>query len=352
MRGPLVTFKVKNTAGVDRLDQKYFLKEVLSRWDKRSHLVRLPGEYGWNFKVTGGVTGVLKIMDKDCDRTLVETQVAMLNHLAQADNLPIPRVIPSVDGNDIECIEIEDTKRLAWMISLLPGRTLASVAPIRLSLIRDIGLSLGRLHVALKDFSHSGLERTFKWDLKAADWFEPFVPQIQDPTRIATVRRVLADYKSGHQSFLKSLPQQAIHNDLNDHNILVTSDGDGTSRVSGLIDFGDIVYGPALADVAIAAAYLVLNCDDRVERIAAFLEGYQGVLTLTEAEVDAIWPLALTRLAVSVTNAAVMKQERPEDPYVVVTEAPAWQLLDQLDEFDEAAIRLRMRQTRQEALTS
>jgi hypothetical protein len=31
----------------------------------------------------------------------------------------------------------------------------------------------------------------------------------------------------------------------------------------------------------------------------------------------------------------------------VVTEGPAWQLLDHLDEFDGAVIRLRLRQTRQ-----
>ena len=330
---------------MDRLEHKIFLQEVLSRWSDKSQLIPLPGECDRNFRVSGGVTGILKIMHKDCDRDFVETQVAMLNHLARADNLPTPSVVPSVDGNDVECVETQGTKRLAWMISLLPGQTLASAAPVGLALMRDIGLSLARLHVALQDFSHPGLDRTLKWDLKAADWFEPFVSKIKDPVRIATVSRVFADYKSSHQSLLNSLPQQAIHNDLNDHNILVTIDDDGTSSVSGLIDFGDILYGPVLADVAIAGAYLVLNCDNPIERLAMFLVGYQSVHPLTEAEIDAVWSLVLTRLAASVTNSAVMKQEKPDDPYVVVTEGPAWQLLDQLDAFDEADIRLRMRRT-------
>ena len=320
--------------GVDRLSHEIFSQEVLSRWNETSQLTALPGEYDWNFRVSGGATGILKIMHKDCDRAVVETQVAMLNHLAQVDNLPTPRVIRSVDGNSIECVATEGTKRLAWMISLLPGKTLASAAPIDLSLMRNIGRSLGRLDVALKDFSHPGLDRTLKWDLRAADWFEPFVPKIQDPARIATVSRIFADYKSRYQSLLKFLPQQAIHNDLNDHNILVTIADDGSSRVSGLIDFGDILYGPVLADVAIAGAYLVLNCDNPIERLAMFLTGYQSVHPLTEAEIDAIWPLVLTRLAASVTNAAVMKEEKPDDPYVVVTEGPAWHLRDQREAFD------------------
>ncbi len=177
------------------------------------------------------------------------------------------------------------------------------------------------------------------------------MPQIQGPARIVTVSRIFTDYKSNHQSFLKSLPQQAIHNDLNDHNILVTIDGSATSCVSGLIDFGDILYGPVLADVAIAGAYLILNCDNPVEKLAMFLAAYQSVRPLTEAKIDAVWPLVLTQLAASVTNAAIMKQEKPDDPYVVVTEGPAWQLRDQLGAFDEAVIRLRMRQTQQEVMT-
>jgi Ser/Thr protein kinase RdoA (MazF antagonist) len=328
------------------LDQEHLLSEVLGRWDEASKLARLPGEYDLNFEVSGGVTGILKIMREGCDRSLVETQVAMLNHLAQVDDMPTPSVNSSVEGNDIECVEIEGTTRLAWMISLLPGKTLANTAPIDHSLMRDIGMSLGRLDVALRNFSHPGLYRTFKWDLTTADWFEPYVPQIKDPARIKIVARIFADYKSSHQPFLKSLPRQAIHNDLNDHNILVTIDDDGTSHVSGLIDFGDAVYGPVLADVAIAGAYLVLNCDDPIERLAVFLDGYQSVQPLSETEIDAVWPLVLTRLAASVTNAAVMKQEKPDDPYVVVTEGPAWQLLDQLSAFDENSIRLRLRKTR------
>ena len=326
------------------MEQKKFLKEVVGRWDERSQLDRLPGEYNGNFHVSGGAPGILKVMHEDCERVRVETQIAMLKHLAQVSNLPIPRVISSANGNDIECVETDGTQRLAWMISLLPGQTLASTTPIGLSLMRDIGISLSRLHIALNDFSHPGLEYSFKWDLTAADWFEPYVPQIQDPERIATVSRIFADYKRNHKSFLKSLPQQAIHNDLNDHNILVITDEDGSNHVSGLIDFGDILYGPVLADIAIAGAYLVLNCDNLVDRLAMFLEGYQSIQPLSQAEIDAVWPLVLTRLAVSVTNAAVMKKEKPDDPYVVVTEGPAWQLLDHLDEFDGAVIRLRLRQ--------
>ena len=42
----------------------------------------------------------------------------------------------------------------------------------------------------------------------------------------------------------------------------------------------------------------------------------------------------LTRLAVSVVNAAVVARERPGDAYVTVSEAPAWRLLERLYDYD------------------
>ena len=100
------------------MEQKNFLKEVIGRWDERSQLDRLPGECDWNFHVSGGALGILKVMHGDCERVRVETQIAMLKYLAQAGNIPIPRIIPSANGNDIECVETDGTQRLAWMISL------------------------------------------------------------------------------------------------------------------------------------------------------------------------------------------------------------------------------------------
>jgi len=326
------------------LVNEFSYKNVISRWDKDSQLSRLPGEYDLNFRVSGNTTGILKIMRENCDRSFIETQVAMMNHLSLAGNLPVPHVIPSTDGNEIESVDLDGENRLAWMINLLPGDTLAMSSPIGLPLMRDIGVSLGRVQIALRDFVHPGLNREFKWDLTAADYFVPHIDEIQGSERVALVSKIFDEYTNRYQSFLQSLPRQALHNDMNDHNILVTIDKNGGGLVTGLIDFGDIVYGPVLADVAIAGAYFVLNCDDPIERLAAFLGGYQSVQPLSEDEVDAVWPLALTRLAASVTNAAVMKKEKPDDPYVVVTEVAAWQLLDRLAEFDADSIRRKLHQ--------
>ncbi len=312
-------------------------------WSDKSVLQRLPGEYDWNYRVDGDCPGILKIMHAGCKPGIVDLQVAILKRLATATGLPVPRVVASRSGNDVESVTTAEETRLAWMISVLPGCTFAEAGVDDSALMQDIGVVLARLHLALQDFTHEGLTRELKWDLTAAEQFEAHLPLIHDQTRGALLRQIFSDYKSYYQPVLKSLPYQAIHNDLNDHNILVTT-GE-VPRLSGIIDFGDAIYGPVLADLAITAAYLVLGCQRPVERLVAFIAGYQSVRELSDVETDAIWPLLLTRLAVSVCNSAAMKIEKPDDPYVVVSEAPAWRFLDNHHRTDATSVSLRLRQT-------
>ena len=50
------------------------------------------------------------------------------------------------------------------------------------------------------------------------------------------------------------LPHSVIHNDANDYNVLI-EDG----RMSGLLDFGDLVHSATVCDLAIALAYTMLH---------------------------------------------------------------------------------------------
>ena len=65
---------------------------------------------------------------------------------------------------------------------------------------------------------------------------------------------------------LDTLPKGAIHNDGNDHNILVL-DGE----MAGLLDFGDMVSSALVCEVANTAAYCIL--DKRGDRMALSVNG-------------------------------------------------------------------------------
>ena len=102
-----------------------------------------------------------------------------------------------------------------------------------------------------------------------------------------------------------------------------------------------------IVDLAIAGAYLAMDQDEPVEALAALITGYCQVLPLSTAELDALWPLLLMRLAVSVTNSGLRKVEFPDDPYVVISEKPALDLLAFARDFDPRFLALRLRQAAQ-----
>jgi Ser/Thr protein kinase RdoA (MazF antagonist) len=123
-----------------------------------------------------------------------------------------------------------------------------------------------------------------------------------------------------------SLRHSVIHGDANDHNVVV-----GHGRMVGLLDFGDMVYTATVCDLAIALAYTMLGEQQPLSAAARVIRAYQRHYPLTEAEQRALFPLILSRLAMSVCYSAHNRARNPGDPYQVVSEAAAWNLLDKLE---------------------
>ncbi|HEX4932204.1 MAG TPA: phosphotransferase, partial [Gemmatimonadaceae bacterium] len=316
-------------------------------WGIDATLEPLAGEFDLNFRVTArdGRQYILKAMRAGCDPAFVELLVGAHEHIRAHDaSVPVPTVVRTRAG-ERWCTQrdADGHERLTWLLTLLPGQEYARVRPHPLPLLRELGAAVARLHRALDGFSHPGMQRAdFKWDLTRADWVMRHVDEIADRARQELVADAWLRY-DGIRGPLQAQPRAVLHNDLNDWNILVARDTHGTPRLAGLIDFGDIVEGPVVCELAIAGAYLVLDHPHPERALAAFVAGYHGVTPLTSAQLDLIWPLLLMRLAVSVTNSALMQRERPGDPYVVISEQPAWRFLEQARGIAEGQMRARLR---------
>ena len=89
-------------------------------------------------------------------------------------------------------------------------------------------------------------------------------------------------------------------------------------------DFGDLHYTATVCEPAIACAYIALNKKDPLAAMAQVVGGYHD---LEEREIEALFPLILLRLAVSVVNSAHLKSE---DPYTTISEKSAWEALRRL----------------------
>ncbi|WP_171228952.1 aminotransferase class III-fold pyridoxal phosphate-dependent enzyme [Ruegeria sp. HKCCA4008] len=314
-------------------DLSAFWTAALRRlWGLDARLTRLDGEYDLNFLVhaTNGQDYVLKVMRTGCDADLVDLQIKALAHIAsEAPGLPFPKVFPDLTGEMLpEIADSEGQRRLVWLLECLPGQCYAKAAPKSEELILKLGRVLGATNRALEGFEHEGLHQAgFKWDLMQAGWIADKLNAIPDPARRALLTEICEGFAE-ISGALADLPKQAIHNDANDYNILVEGELSERRRISGLIDLGDMCAAPRICDLAIAGAYVVLDHPKPERALAALVKGYHAANRLRADEVDLIWPLLRMRLAVSVVNSTLMAAENPDDPYVTISQAPAWRFLE------------------------
>ena len=304
---------------------------VQRHWGINASLSKLDGEYDLNFlaKATDGRSFVVKVMRPGCAAGLVDLQVKAINHInAENPDLPVPSVIPSLDGVFVITNPDDDgNDRLIWLLERLPGRCYAEIGYKSDALIRDFGRVLGKTAAALSSFKHLNLARDFKWDLQQAGWISDHITAVEGEIRQSIITGILQDFRL-LEPVLSALPKQAIHNDANDYNILVDGALTTSKHVSGLIDFGDMCAAPRICDLAIAAAYIVLDHPSPETALVALVRGYSEANPLEAGELDLLFPLMRMRLAVSVVNSTLMALENPDDPYVTISQAPAWRYLE------------------------
>src|SRR6266705_4376773 len=294
----------------------------------------LPGEYDDNFHLTStdGHAFVLKVMHPAREHSFIDLQCQALRHLAQhAPRLPLPRVTPNRSGELFASIAAADgSTRLVWLLTFVNGTVLAEVRPHTPELLGDLGRFLGEMDAALQSFAHAAVHRELKWDSSRAGWIKDYIKHIADSKRRALVERFLALYEAEVVPVLPKLRRSVIYGDANDHNVLVNDPWPQPRKIVGLIDFGDMHHGITASEAAIAAAYGILGNDDPLEAATAIVAGYHSAFPLDELELSVLYALIGARLAVSVTNSAHRKTVKPDDPYVTVSEAPAWEALERL----------------------
>ncbi|MEM8962644.1 MAG: aminotransferase class III-fold pyridoxal phosphate-dependent enzyme, partial [Acidobacteriota bacterium] len=155
---------------------------------------------------------------------------------------------------------------------------------------------------------------------------------------------------------LATLPKGAMHNDLNDYNVLAGSPGDddgGTSdlfarnqRITAILDFGDMVHGYRIGDLAVALAYALFDQPDPLAAAVTGLRGYASVIEPTEDELAVLFPLIGLRLVISACHAAHQQSQRPDDAYLSISQEPIRRLLPRLLTIPPALAECAFRKTR------
>lgn len=332
MARPASWISTRPDAGLDRA------ADVLARhWGIRGALEDLPSERDRNILVRPddeAAPVVLKIANLAEDPAFLECQERAMARLAAA-GVPVGRSVPALDGRTLVDLGAPGPP-WARVLTFLPGRPLAAIDAASDALLADLGTTMGRTASALAGFDHPAAHRDLQWDvLRATAVIAGASAEIGDADRRARLERIFAKVVDGLVQILPRLRTSVIHNDANDHNILADETGD---RVVGLLDFGDMVHSVTAHEAAVATAYAMFHRDDPLSVVGPLIGGFDQACPLTDLELDALPDLVLARLGASVAIAARQARLDP-DPYLRVSEAPAWALLERLEAAGDDALR-------------
>jgi Ser/Thr protein kinase RdoA (MazF antagonist) len=259
----------------------------------------LVSERDQNFRVqtANGGRYVFKIANADEDPDVVDLQAQALRHVERVDpHMPVPRVVRTRAGEARAWVEGSNgTRHIVRALTYLPGTNLGMV-PLAPALLRNLGGAIARLDRALRGFHHPAARHELLWDLQKIPQLRPHTSHIADAERRVLVESVLDEFAKEVLPRLARLRAQVIHHDANGDNVVV--DPAAPEKITGIIDFGDMIHSPLAADLAVTAGDL-LTADDLIETMCELVAGYDAVLPLEEEEIDVLYDLTLARCALT-----------------------------------------------------
>jgi len=253
----------------DRLDEDAGAVMLRDVWGIEAEaLTRLDTERDDSFRVTTtGADYLLKVAHPSDDPLYVNLQTAAMSFAAEESGLPLQRLLLTAEGE----IEPVIGGRVARLLTWLPGEPDQPIDP------RLVGQTLGRLNEALSDFDHPAAHRDLVWDVARLDL-------VRDLQQRFPSEEVAEAFELWDALDLSDLPRQVIHNDFHPGNVLSTD-----RRITGILDFGDVVHTARVVDVAVALCYF--GYDDEL------VEGFAQVVPLSDDERAALPALVAARYA-------------------------------------------------------
>ncbi|WP_419896896.1 phosphotransferase [Roseomonas sp. USHLN139] len=285
----------------------------------------LTAERDRNFLLTtgDGRDYAMRVINAAEDPAVSDFQSRALMHAAAADPaLPVPRLHPPLAGSSPEAVwQPADggAPCRVRVLDYLPGRPLYQTAPDRAQRTA-IGQCLARLDAALAGFRHPAESHVLLWDIQRALQLRGAAAQLPDPEDRGLALGVLDRFERHALPGLGDLRPQVIHNDFNPHNILADAVDD--RRITGIIDFGDMVRAPLVQDLATAAAYSLAPEGHPLEGPAQLIAAFDAACPLWEEELEVLADLIATRCAVSVVISGWRALRQPENADYILRNYP------------------------------
>ena len=261
---------------------------------------------------------ILKIFNHAEDISVIKLQLDAVNYISKKSvNILLPNIKESI-------VEIRKSGKIfrAIVYEYIEGYFFYEKISDE-EQYQKLGKFIGKISSALVGFQNSGSKRIFEWDVQNIDLIYQRIKYINSRKDKNIVKHFLDEYENNVIPNKHKLRMSIIHNDCNDHNIIVNEQ----KNLLGIIDFGDMVYSFQVLEPAVCMAYLALNKKNIRDVLFTFLKGYQSYFSLQKIEIKCIIYMVCIRLCITVTMAAWRKSIFPNNTYLTISESSAWATL-------------------------
>jgi len=316
------------------------LQRIAGRcFDIGGEFSRLEGERDQNCRITNsnGEKFVLKISGAGEDPLAVDFQIKALQHIARKDeNLPVPRVVPGRGGECVHRVAGRQGTHHARMLTWLDGIPYQNGPPASGAGLQQVGSFLARLCRALEGFSHPAEGGFMPWDITNGLLFRPQLRDLLSAGVREFADPVLRRLEREVFPALDGLRKQVIHQDAHGANLLRASPS--SEAVAGLIDFGDMVHGPVVCDLAVCLTDFLENAGDPEAIAAAMTRGFHSVIPLERTEIGLLLDLVMARLILILELFEFRRRNMDNPPEFVTRDQPRYfACLKKLAEADRGA---------------
>ena len=215
------------------------------------------------------------------------------------------------------------------LLTFVPGVSFTSATKSP-ELYFDLGCFMGKFTRAMQGYAHPASHRPDDlWNLDNVIACKAYLPDVADEDVRARVERFYGIYEKNTRPKLQYLRKSVIHNDVNEQNLLVASDG--AAKITGLIDFGDMVFGTLINELAITLAYALLGENDIEMAARNIIRGYVQEYLLEAGELEVLSDLVAMRLVQSIIMTSNRAKEYSDNTYILISQKPARDLLKTLE---------------------
>ena len=215
-------------------------------------------------------------------------------------------------------VELAGTPHSVRLLTYVEGTPMTGAGYLAPVTARQFGGLAGRVCTALAGFCHPGADAAQPVGRATRRrWSSPSSCPRSTRLTASRVAALSAAADGALEPVATALPQQVIHADITDFNVVADQGPDARPVPAGIIDFGDLMHTWRAAEAAVTICSLLVKDRRAPLRIAGdVLAGFLAEAPLTEDEVDALWPMVAARACAGLVSTVHQLSSEPGNHYL------------------------------------